>query len=69
MRIQAGEKVSQCSAEDHEGNFHTLYDHLGKWLLLRFCPKDTTLGCTKEACGIRDEWARLQRITIAVFWE
>lgn len=29
----------------------------GKPVVLYFYPKDDTPGCTKQACGIRDEWA------------
>lgn len=27
----------------------------GKWVILYFYPKDDTSGCTKEACGFRDQ--------------
>jgi thioredoxin-dependent peroxiredoxin len=30
----------------------------GRQVVLYFYPKDDTSGCTKQACGIRDEWAR-----------
>ena len=31
-------------------------------MLLYFYPKDDTPGCTKEACAIRDEWARFKKM-------
>ncbi len=45
---------------DQNGINHSLQDYLGKWVLLYFYPKDNTPGCTKQACGIRDNWQELQ---------
>lgn len=45
---------------DQFGKMHTLEDFRGKWLALYFYPKDDTPGCTKQACGFRDE---LQELT------
>jgi peroxiredoxin Q/BCP len=33
-----------------------LSDFVGTPVVLYFYPKDNTSGCTKQACGIRDEW-------------
>jgi thioredoxin-dependent peroxiredoxin len=33
-----------------------LRDRLGKPLVVYFYPKDETYGCTKEACGFRDQY-------------
>jgi len=35
----------------------TLADFSGNWLVLYFYPKDSTPGCTTEACGFRDQVA------------
>jgi peroxiredoxin Q/BCP len=32
----------------------------GSPVVLYFYPKDDTPGCTKQACGIRDEWAEFR---------
>jgi peroxiredoxin Q/BCP len=40
---------------DQNGDNHSLKDYAGQWLVLYFYPKDDTPGCTKEACGFRDE--------------
>ncbi len=34
--------------------------------LLYFYPKDDTPGCTKEACGFRDAWSKLQAAGLKV---
>ena len=40
--------------QDEAGEFHSLADYKGKWLVLYFYPKDDTPGCTTEACSLRD---------------
>ncbi len=40
--------------QDQDGNWHSLEDYHGKYLVLYFYPKDDTPGCTKEACAFRD---------------
>jgi peroxiredoxin Q/BCP len=40
--------------QDQDGNWHSLEDYRGKYLVLYFYPKDNTPGCTKEACAFRD---------------
>jgi peroxiredoxin Q/BCP len=33
---------------------------------LYFYPKDDTPGCTKEACGFRDDWKEIQKLNAVV---
>ena len=42
------------SLPDQDGNIHSLSDFDGKKVLLYFYPKDSTPGCTTEACSFRD---------------
>jgi peroxiredoxin Q/BCP len=44
----------------------SLRDLLGQRVVLYFYPKDDTPGCTKEACGFRDQWARFEEHGIRV---
>lgn len=46
---------------------HALSDYKGKWVLVYFYPKDDTPGCTKEACGIRDNFPAFEKINATVF--
>ena len=39
---------------DQNGKIHRLSDYNGKQVVLYFYPKDSTPGCTKEACNFRD---------------
>lgn len=58
--IEVGQKVPSFKLPDEEGKFHTNKDYLGKRLLIYFYPKDFTPGCTKEACGFRDNYEKLK---------
>jgi peroxiredoxin Q/BCP len=40
---------------DQNGEEKKLSDYAGKWLVVYFYPKDSTPGCTTEACKFRDE--------------
>ena len=63
--LHAGDPAPAFSAVDQYGTVQTLQDYHGKWLLLYFYPKDDTPGCTKEACGFRDNFSVLgDRVTI-----
>jgi peroxiredoxin Q/BCP len=39
----------------------TSKDLLGKPVVIYFYPRDDTPGCTKEACGFRDQYAAIQK--------
>ncbi len=52
-----GETAPPISALDQLGKTVNLSDFLGKTVVLYFYPKDDTPGCTKEACGFRDDYA------------
>lgn len=59
-------KAHNFSLLDQNGSIHTLDDYKGRWLVLYFYPKDDTPGCTKEACGFRDNIKILIDHNIAV---
>lgn len=54
------------SLPDKEGVFHSLQEFLGVWVLLYFYPKDDTPGCTKEACGLRDNFPHFEKLKIKI---
>lgn len=47
-------KAPQFKLQDQDGNYHSLNDYSGNWLVIYIYPKDGTPGCTKEACAFRD---------------
>jgi peroxiredoxin Q/BCP len=49
-----GKPAPDFSLPDQHGNTVSLKDFKGKNLVVFFYPKDSTPGCTKEACGFRD---------------
>jgi len=66
MAVEEGKKAPAFKLADADGKTVTLADFAGKDLVLYFYPRDDTPGCTKEACGFRDEWADLKKRGIAV---
>jgi len=54
-----GKKAPSFTLEGSDGKQHSLSDYKGKTLVVYFYPKDNTPGCTKEACGFRDNYKEL----------
>ena len=56
--VDVGSPAPEFKLRDQKGVEHSLSDYEGKPVVLYFYPKDDTSGCTKEACGFRDEQAK-----------
>ncbi len=54
-------KAFDFSLPDQKGKVHKLSDYRGQFVVLYFYPKDDTPGCTKEACGFRDNLKFFQK--------
>ncbi len=54
-----GKKAPGFSLEGNDGKQHSLKQYAGKTVVIFFYPKDNTPGCTKEACGFRDNYKEL----------
>ena len=69
VTLEDGMKAPLFSAEDSEGKVWNLSDILaeGKRVVLYFYPKDSTPGCTTQACDFRDNMNTLSSADIAVF--
>ena len=52
--LEIGTKAPAFSLPDQNGDMHTLEDYKGKKVILYFYPKDSTAGCTKQACGFAE---------------
>ena len=61
MAIKEGKPAPAFTLPDADGKPVSLGDFAGKNVILYFYPKDDTPGCTKEACGFRDDWKALQK--------
>ena len=55
----AGDMAPDLSLDDTDGNRVNLADLRGRKVVLYFYPRDDTPGCVKEACGFRDNLARV----------
>ena len=56
--LQKGDKAPYFEGTDQDGNIIRLSDFAGRRLVLYFYPKDSTPGCTAEACDLRDNYER-----------
>ncbi len=63
---EPGSTAPDFKLPDQHGKIHTLQDFSGRWLTLYFYPKDDTPGCTKQACGFRDNFLKLAEMGVAV---
>ena len=58
IMLQVGTKAPYFEGVDENGNLIKLSDYSSKKLVLYFYPKDSTPGCTDEACDLRDNYQR-----------
>ena len=59
--LEPGDKAPDFTLPDATGREVSLEDFAGRDVILYFYPRDDTPGCTKEACGFRDQWEALGR--------
>ncbi|MGM9693955.1 MAG: thioredoxin-dependent thiol peroxidase [Alloprevotella sp.] len=57
--LQKGELAPELSGLDENGCEVNISDFRGKTLIVYFYPKDSTPGCTAEACNFRDHQTEL----------
>ena len=69
VTLEDGMLAPLFSAEDSAGNIWNLSEVLAeqKRVVLYFYPKDSTPGCTTQACDFRDNMAALGSADVAVF--
>lgn len=56
--MEVGQKLPEVLGKDQDGKEIKLEDFKGKKLVLYVYPKDSTPGCTTEACNLRDNYER-----------
>lgn len=54
--LETGSKAPDFELPDQNGQLHRLSDYRGKKVILYFYPKDSTAGCTKQACGYSERY-------------
>lgn len=65
--LKEGDKAPPFKLKDESGNVVSLEDYKDKTVVLYFYPKDDTPGCTKEACGFRDQLGKFKKNKTFVF--
>jgi endonuclease-3 len=67
--LKVGDKAPLFKEKNQDGKIISLSDFKGKNVILYFYPKDSTPGCTMEACSLRDDHSKLTKknfITLGV---
>ena len=64
--MNIGDKIPEILGKDQDGKTVKASDFAGKKLALYFYPKDSTPGCTSEACNLRDNYQALMARGIEV---
>ncbi len=65
--LKVGDAAPKFECEDDTGKTWKSEDHVGKHtIVVYFYPADLTGGCTKQACGFRDDMAKLKDQGVAV---
>jgi peroxiredoxin Q/BCP len=65
--LAVGAPAPKLTAIDQDGKTIDFAEYYKKGTtLVYFYPKANTGGCTKQACGIRDNWSKLQEAGIQV---
>jgi len=60
MALKVGDKAPAVLGINQDGKEILLADFAGKKVVLYFYPKDSTPGCTAQACSLRDNYELLQ---------
>ncbi len=64
--LTEGDAAPNFSVKNQNGDDVKLSDFRGKRVVLYFYPKDDTPGCTKEACSLRDGFAKFEKHGIEI---
>ena len=63
--LETGTKAPDFTLNDKDGNAVSLTDFAGKKVVLYFYPKDSTPGCTRQACAFA-EFKTLDAVVIGI---
>lgn len=59
--MNIGDKAPEILGINEKGEEIRLSNYKGKKIVLYFYPKDSTSGCTAQACNLRDNYADLRK--------
>lgn len=60
--LEVGKKSPDYLGLDENGNEIRISDYKGRKVIIYFYPKDSTPGCTAEACSLRDGMEELREL-------
>ena len=66
-QLKVGDPAPDFDMLSDQGARVKLSEQRGKRVVLYFYPKDDTPGCTRQACGLRDNYARIESGNAVVF--
>jgi len=66
LKLREGDVAPPFAAATNGGGQVSLADFKGRHVVLFFYPKDSTAGCTLEACAFRDKFAALKAEGVVV---
>jgi peroxiredoxin Q/BCP len=66
VTLEVGKPAPRFSCPDSKGEQHDLESYMadGKSVILYFYPRDSTPGCTVQACDFRDSMSYLEYLKI-----
>lgn len=64
--LEAGMKAPDFTLEDKDGNLVSLHYFAGKKVVVYFYPKDSTPGCTRQACVFRNNYGEYKNLGVEV---
>lgn len=64
--LEVGSKAPEFTLLDKEGNEVSLSQFRGKKVVLYFYPKDSTPGCTKQACAFANAYEEYNELDVPV---
>lgn len=64
--MNIGDKAPEILGVNEKGEEIRLSDYKGRKVVLYFYPKDSTSGCTAQACNLRDHYVELREAGYAV---
>ena len=64
--LEVGMKAPDFTLLDKRGNSVSLSDFLGKKVVLYFYPKDSTPGCTRQACAFAQNHSNFEEKNVVV---
>lgn len=64
--LPVGTAAPDRTLADHTGARRTLASFRGRPLVVYFYPRDSTPGCTREACAFRDSWQQYEAAGVQI---